>query len=71
MHELKSWCNLSAQGSPRHQMWEMIKKAGLGLITSEESPDVDIKDVTKDDAEKVINKCPYQVIIRSKLRALL
>ncbi|KAI7892671.1 SPOC like C-terminal domain-containing protein [Mucor mucedo] len=52
MHELKSWCSLSTPNTPRRQMWDMVKQAGLGLIASEECSDVEIKDVTKQDAEK-------------------
>lgn len=36
-------------------MWEMVKEADLGLITNEECQDVDTRDVTKQDAEKVTN----------------
>lgn len=64
MHELKSWCSLSTPNTPRRQMWNMVKQAGLGLITSEECPDVEIKDVTKQEAEKV---CAFFFIYRSKI----
>ncbi|KAI8052788.1 SPOC like C-terminal domain-containing protein [Thamnidium elegans] len=60
IQEVKSWCTLSTD-SPRREIWNMLKENGLGIISNEECQDVDIKDVTKEVAEKFWNETEEKV----------
>lgn len=55
MREIKQWCNLSNKASNRHELWEMLKKEKLGLVTNEESEDIDNVNTTKQVADKFWN----------------
>lgn len=54
MHEIKAWIDTSNTETTRYELWKMLKERKLGLITNEECPDTDTKDVTAEVAEKVI-----------------
>ncbi|CAO3655477.1 unnamed protein product [Mucor hiemalis] len=52
MHEIKAWIDTSNTETTRYELWKMLKERKLGLITNEECPDTDTKDVTAEVAEK-------------------
>lgn len=55
MREIKQWCNPTNKASNRYELWELLKKESLGLMTNEESEDIDNVNTTKAVADKFWN----------------
>ncbi|KAL9545783.1 hypothetical protein MBANPS3_006984 [Mucor bainieri] len=55
MRDIKKWCNLSNKNTNRYKFWELLKTKQLGLVTNEETEDIDNKATTKDVADQFWN----------------
>ncbi|GAN08184.1 ku family DNA helicase [Mucor ambiguus] len=55
MRKIKQWCDLSNKSSNRYELWELLKKEELGLVTNEESEDIENVKTTKEVADKFWN----------------
>ncbi|KAI7905002.1 SPOC like C-terminal domain-containing protein [Cokeromyces recurvatus] len=57
IREVKVWCDPSTvKSSPRYELWEKLKSKNLGLITRDESKDIDNLNVSKEVAMKFWNE---------------
>jgi hypothetical protein len=60
MYQLKQLINPSKPTSPRLELWQLLQKESISLISKDEADDDEVAQVTKEDADKV--KCIVSVL---------
>lgn len=53
MYQLKQLINPSKPTSPRLELWQLLQKESISLISKDEAEDDEVAHVTKEDADKV------------------
>ncbi|KAI8967494.1 SPOC like C-terminal domain-containing protein [Mycotypha africana] len=66
VRELKQWCDLPDKFSPHRELWEMMKKNNLGLLTNKDTTDTDIANITQEMAEEFWNETDLKEQVQKK-----